>query len=249
MSEKTPLQELSEKILIQKKSAESKLDKNKIALFANEYMDFLTNNKTEREVIISLSEQAKKHGFTDLMTIDSLKPGGKYYIRIGDKNLALITFNGLDKVHALASHADSPCLHLKPHPLAEAHNTAIFKTHYYGGIKKYQWLNIPLALHGVAFTSEGKKQVFSLGEKKDDPVFSIPDLLPHLAREQMKKTARELVTGEQLNPIVGTFAVDDKNISEKVKLSVAKHLYDTYGLKEVDLVSAELSFVPAGSAR
>ncbi len=249
MAEKTALQKLSEKILIQREPAKKTYPDKEVEPFVDSYKTFLSSHKTEREAVAYAKAQAEKAGFADLRKQASIKKGGTYYYDNGEKNLALIRFSGLASMHAVVSHADCPCLHLKPYPLAESQKLAVFKTHYYGGIKKYQWLNIPLALHGVAYTKQGKRVDFALGEKEDDPVFTIPDLLPHLAREQLEKKASKVVEGEQLNVIMGTDQVDDENITEKAKLAIAKKLNDEYGLVEEDLISAELSFVPAGKAR
>lgn len=249
MADKSEMQKLQKKILVQRKSAATKLDKKDIHEFSEEYKTFISENKTEREVVHAVKAHAKKAGYTNLEETDKLEKGGKYFREDHNKNIALINYNGLESIHAIASHADSPCLHLKPYPLAEGQKLALLKTHYYGGIKKYQWLNIPLSLRGVAYTSDSKKVEFSLGDKPTDPIFTIPDLLPHLAKDQMVKEAKKLVEGEQLNALIGSNEVDDENISEKAKLAVAKHLYDEYGLVEEDLVSAELMLVPAGHAR
>ena len=249
MADKSEMQKLADEILVKREPAAKALDKKKVRAFAEEYKTFISENKTEREVIAAVKQAAQEAGYQDLDDVQGLETGGTYYREDHHKNIALITYNGLDSIHAIASHADSPCLHLKPYPLDEKAKVALLKTHYYGGIKKYQWLNIPLSLRGVAYTQDDKKITFALGDSPQDPVFTIPDLLPHLAREQLKKEARKLVEGEQLNAIIGSDEVDDENISEKAKLAIAKHLHDEYGLVEEDLVSAELAFVPAGPAR
>ena len=246
---KSEMQQLAEKILVQKKSATTNLDKKEITSYAEGYKTFISENKTEREVIAAVKQAAKKAGYQDLTQTNEIQQGGKYYREDHNKNIALIKYNGVESIHAIASHADSPCLHLKPYPLAENQKLAVLKTHYYGGVKKYQWLNIPLSLRGVAYTQDSKKVTFSLGDSPEDPVFTIPDLLPHLARDQMQKEAKKLVEGEQLNALIGSDEVDDESISEKAKLAIAKRLHEEYGLVEEDLVSAELSFVPAGNAR
>ncbi len=245
---KTPLQQLSEKILLKKKHAKALLNQKDIDSLAKKYVQFISEQKTEREVINKVKKQAIAHKFTNLLEAKKLVVGGTYYYAVNEKNIALIRYQDMKKIHAIASHADSPCLHLKPYPLAETQKLAVLKTHYYGGIKKYQWLNIPLSLRGVAYTQKGRVD-FSIGDNPTDPVFTIPDLLPHLGRDQLQKEARKLVEGEQLNAIIGSDEVDDDAVSEKVKLSIAKHLYETYGLTEEDFISAELSFVPAGNAR
>jgi aspartyl aminopeptidase len=240
---------LQERILITKQPAKKKLQHVDVDGFADDYKAFMNANKTEREVIRSIVETAEDHGFNDLRDVNELQHGGLYYRNDRNKNLALLRYGGLDEIRGIASHADSPCLHLKPYPLHEKHKLATFKTHYYGGVKKYQWLNIPLSLRGVAYTQDDEKITFTLGEADDEPVFTIPDLLPHLAKEQLKKEAKDVVEGEQLNPIVGSEAIDDEEIEQQIKLRTAEILHDEYGLIEEDLISAELSFVPAGPPR
>ncbi|MFT4250230.1 MAG: aminopeptidase [Candidatus Woesearchaeota archaeon] len=246
MTKKTALQQLQEKILVKK---EIKPVSKEATAFCEDYKEFLSENKTEREVISWAVQQAQKAGYKDLRETTSVQKGGTYYAVNSEKNFALITFSDLEEIHAIGSHADSPCLHLKPYPLAENNKLALLKTHYYGGIKKYQYLNIPLSLRGVAYTQEGKRVDFSIGDKPEDPVLSIPDLLPHLSRDQMVKEAKKLVEGEQLNALIASTPVDDETISNKAKLAIAKHLYEEYGLIEEDLISAELLLVPAGKAR
>ncbi|MFB6196683.1 MAG: aminopeptidase, partial [Halobacteriaceae archaeon] len=205
--------------------------------------------KTEREVVRFIEDHAEEHDFHDLEEQNNLTKGETYYRIDHGKNAALIRYDGLDTIKGIASHVDSPCLHLKPYPLDEKHELARFKTHYYGGVKKYQWLNIPLSLRGVAYTQSGERRRFTFGDDPDDPVFTIPDLLPHLAKDQLEKEAKEVVTGEQLNPLVGSEHVDEEEVEEQVKLRVAEILHDEFGLVEEDLISAELRFVPAGTAR
>lgn len=249
MSDKTPGQKLHERLFITKKHASTRLDETAVQAFATTYKDFISHNKTEREVIGALVKMAEQEGFVDLKKVTSVEHGKTYYALDGAKNLALIRFGGLGRVHAVASHVDSPCLHLKPYPLAESHKLGLLKTHYYGGIKKYQWLNIPLALRGVAHTQDGTAVQIRLGEQDNEPCFTIPDLLPHLAKDQIAKAAKELVVGEQLNAIAATIPFDDDKVKDKVKLALAHALNEKYGLIEEDLISAELSFVPAGAAR
>lgn len=246
MADKSELQKLQEKILVNKKVQPVSKQATE---FSQGYKEFLSTHKTEREVIQAALSQAQQAGFSDLREADKLVEGEKYYLLNHEKNLALITYKDLSRIHAIGSHADSPCLHLKPYPLAETQKLAILKTHYYGGIKKYQYLNIPLSLRGVAYTSENKRVEFSIGDGTNDPIFTIPDLLPHLSRDQMVKEAKKLVEGEQLNALIGSEHVDDEKISDKAKLAIAKHLYEEYDLTEEDLISAELMLVPAGKAR
>ncbi len=247
MTDKTAGQELHEKLFTKRQHASKLLDAQEVETFAHEYKNFISENKTEREVIKAIVALAEHAGFINLAQAGGVEAGKTYYKVDNHKNLALIRFAGLKKVHATASHVDSPCLHLKPYPLAEQHKLGLLKTHYYGGIKKYQWLNIPLALRGVAYTQTGERREVCLGE--EDACFTIPDLLPHLAKDQFAKTAKELVVGEQLNAIAATLPYEDEKVKDKVKLALANALNEKYGLIAEDLISAELSFVPAGPAR
>jgi aspartyl aminopeptidase len=249
MTDKTAMQALQDKLLMKRQHAAPRLNDKAVRELAEEYRLFITENKTEREVVSAVKKAAEKAGFADIHKTAQVEKGGLYYRLDGQKNLALIRFSGLRSIHGIISHADSPCLHLKPFPIAESHGLAVFKTHYYGGIKKYQWLNIPLALRGVAINKKGERIDIRIGDAPSDPVFTIPDLLPHLAREQLEKKANDLVSAEQLNPIMASVPVEDEKIKDKVKLALAKALHERYGLIEEDLVSAELSFVPAGEAR
>ncbi|MFZ3172577.1 MAG: aminopeptidase [Carboxydocellales bacterium] len=225
-------------------------------LFAQGYKEFLDKAKTEREVIKFLEATAVKAGFLPLEQVKSngrqLKPGDKVYVVNKGKAIILcvIGTQPLEKgLNILGSHVDSPRLDLKPNPLYEAEQLAWLKTHYYGGIKKYQWLTIPLALHGVVYTGKGEEVEIVVGEKDTDPVFTVPDLLPHLAKEQMGKKLQEAISGEGLNLLVGSIPVSEDGIKEKVKEWVLEYLNQHYGLIEEDFVSAELEAVPAGRAR
>ncbi len=247
MTEKTAGQQLQERLFTKKQHAHNLLDATEVEAFAQEYKTFLSENKTEREVITTLVALAEKAGFANIANVGGVEAGKTYYKVDNNKNLALVRFSGLKSIHAVASHVDSPCLHLKPYPLAESNKLGMLKTHYYGGVKKYQWLNIPLALRGVAHTQEGTRVDVRLGE--DGPCFTIPDLLPHLAKDQLKKEAREVVSGEQLNAIAATIPYEDEKVKDKVKLALAIKLNEQYGLTEEDFLSAELSLLPAGPAR
>ncbi|MFA6171298.1 MAG: aminopeptidase [Patescibacteria group bacterium] len=222
--------------------------------FAEGYKKFLSQVKTEREAVVYGIKAAKAAGFRDIKEMKSLKTGDKVYAvnrgrnlflaRIGKKPLA----GGL---RMLMSHVDAPHLDLKITPLYEDENVAFLKTHYYGGIKKYQWPTIALALHGVVHLENGKDVEIVIGEKESDPVFMITDLLPHLDRAGGPGTApknRE-VRGEDLNLVIGSLPVKDEKIKEKVKLAILEHLYSEYGIIEEDLTSAELQVVPAEKAR
>ncbi|MBQ4145695.1 MAG: aminopeptidase, partial [Clostridia bacterium] len=185
-------------------------------------------------------------------SLDTLKPGDRVYSVNRDKNiiLAVIGKNPVEKgVNILGAHIDSPRLDLKPNPLYEDQGIAYFKTHYYGGIKKYQWTAIPLSIHGVAALQDGTQIKISIGENEDEPVFCVTDLLPHLADGQVKKKMFEAIPGESLNVILGNIACDDEEIKEGVKLNILKILNEKYDICEEDLLSSEIEVVPAFGAR
>ncbi|MEW6527493.1 MAG: aminopeptidase [Spirochaetota bacterium] len=245
---KSPNQELQEKISIKKESAWIQLkDKvDSIYSFGEEYKSFIGKNKTERLCIRTAIEMLEKAHCSSSNTKDALKPGDAVYKNIKGKSLVACKV-GSDpmNVRIIGAHVDSPRLDLKPYPLYEDAEVALLKSHYYGGIKKYQWVNIPLAIHGVAFTKEGKTVEIHIGENPDEPRFIIPDLLPHLAKDQMKKTGETIIEGEDLNIVFAHMPVDDKDIKEKIKFNVLKYLHSTYGLIEEDFVAADIELVPA----
>lgn len=226
--------------------------KNEIYNYCNSYMDFLNKGKTEREIIRESKVIADSNGFKNISEVESLSPGDKvYYI---NKNKAMyLAVIGYDKIengiNVIGAHADSPRLDLKPNPLYEDDGFAFFKTQYYGGIKKYQWTTIPLALHGVIVKKNGEAVEVNIGENENDPVFVITDLLPHLAQEQMQRKLSEGVRGEELNLLIGSIPYKDEEISEKVKLNILNLLNKKYGIVETDFLSAELEIVPAFKAR
>jgi aspartyl aminopeptidase len=217
---------------------------------AEDYKAFLNASKTERESITEIARRASREGFRPL---DHSSPGGKVFQILKDKVLALAILGKgplSEGLQIIAAHVDAPRLDLKQHPLYEEADLAFFKTHYYGGIKKYQWLARPLALHGIIFTSTGQKINLVIGERPADPVFPIADLLPHLARKvQMEKKLSEAVEGEKLNIIIGSLPLGPGETKERFKLAILNHLYKQYGLIEEDLISAELELVPAEPAR
>ncbi len=218
----------------------------------NDYRKFLDIGKTERECVEYTIELAKKNGFVDIQSKTSLKAGDKVYIVNRDKGIMLVVIGSEDienGINIVGAHVDSPRIDLKQNPLYESDDMALLKTHYYGGIKKYQWTTIPLSMHGVVYTKEGKKINISIGEKDDEPVFCITDLLPHLAVKQMSKKMTEGIEGENLNVLVGGVPVNDKDVSEKVKFTVLKYLNDKYGMCERDFQTAEIEMVPAFKAR
>ena len=227
-------------------------EKEKIFKFSEEYMSFLNSAKTEREFIKMARKLADSNGFKDIMEFSTLKPGDKIYFVNREKSmyLGIIGEENIENgLHIIGSHVDSPRLDLKPNPLYEDTGLAYFKTHYYGGIKKYQWTTIPLSIHGVIVKSSGEKIEVNIGEDEKDPIFTITDLLPHLAQEQMEKKLKNGIDGEDLNLLIGSIPYNDTKISEKVKLNILNLLNEKYKITEKDLTSAELELVPAFKAR
>ncbi|AAM24881.1 aspartyl aminopeptidase [Caldanaerobacter subterraneus subsp. tengcongensis MB4] len=224
-------------------------EREKVFEFAEGYKEFMAECKTERETAEKIIKIAEEHGFIDIEKATNLKPGSKVYYNNKGKSvvLAVIGKESMQKgIKAVASHIDSPRIDLKPNPLYEEGGLALFKTHYYGGIKKYQWVTIPLALHGVIVKSNGEKINIVVGEDENDPVLYITDLLPHLGKDQMEKKASEVVTGEALNAVVGSIPLSEE---VSVKPSILKYLNEKYGIVEEDLLSAELELVPAYKPR
>ena len=249
-------EELKEKLFLDNSSGWKNMDNNqkqKIFDFSNNYMEFLNKSKTEREFIKSAKKLADENGFTDINNKTELKAGDKIYFINRDKSmyLAIIGTEDIEKngMHIIGSHVDSPRLDLKPNPLQEDGGFAYFKTHYYGGIKKYQWTTIPLSIHGVVVKPNGEKIEINVGENDAEPIFTITDLLPHLAQSQMEKKLKEGIDGEDLKLLIGSIPFDDDKIQEKVKLNILNILNQKYGIKEIDLTSAELELVPAFKAR
>ncbi|HEX3032294.1 MAG TPA: aminopeptidase [Bacillota bacterium] len=227
-----------------------------VMTYGEGYKAFLDKAKTEREAVDYLREQAVRAGFIRLEDLvdhgRKLKPGDRVFVINRGKGMimAVIGHQPLEKgLNIIGSHLDSPRLDLKPNPLYEAEKLAWLKTHYYGGIKKYHWLTLPLALHGVVFTTKGETVKIVIGDQDTDPVFTVPDLLPHLAKDQMEKKLREAVSGEGLNLLVGSIPVKDENVKERVKEAVLEYLHREYGILEEDFQTAELEAVPAGRSR
>ncbi len=226
--------------------------KNEMFNFCEKYINFMNIAKTEREVIKEARKIATENGFRDIMEFETLNPGDKVFFVNREKSmyLAVIGKKALEEgINIIGSHVDSPRLDLKPNPLYEDGGFAFFKTHYYGGIKKYQWTTIPLSIHGVIVKSNGEKVEINIGENEDDPIFTITDLLPHLAQEQMMKKLKDGVGGEALNLLVGSMPYSDEEISDAVKLNIMDILNKKYGMTEIDFVSSELELVPAFRAR
>ena len=219
----------------------------------NNYKNFLNNGKTERECAKQIIELAEKNGYKDLNSVSSVKPGDKVYIQKMNKAVALFELGTepLEKgLNVLGAHIDTPRLDIKQNPLYEKDFVVYLNTHYYGGIKKYQWVTMPLALHGVICTKDGKTVNVCLGEDESEPVFVISDILPHLAQKQMKETASDFIPGENLDLIVGSEnPVKDSKEKEAAKKNILKLLKEKYGIEEEDFGSAELEVVPAGKSR
>ena len=247
--------ELQKKLFNTKKNGWENLNddkKQEIYNYCNSYMNFLNNGKTEREIIKESKYIADTNGFVDINSVQSLKAGDKVYYINREKSmyLAVIGYDNIENgINVVGAHADSPRLDLKPNPLYEDDGFAFFKTQYYGGIKKYQWTTIPLALHGVIVKRNGDKIEVNIGESDSDPIFVITDLLPHLAQEQMQRKLSEGIKGEELNLLIGSIPYSDKDVSEKVKLNIMDLLNKKYGIVEADFISAELEIVPAFKAR
>ena len=228
----------------------SQEEKDKIYAFSNEYMNFLNNAKTEREIIKETEKIARENGFKSLDEYAELYPGDKVYYINRAKNiyLAVIGEDSLESgINIVGAHADSPRLDLKPNPLYQEGNLAYLKTHYYGGIKKYQWTAIPLAIHGIIIKENGEKIEVKIGEDENDPIFTVTDLLPHLAKEQMQKKISEAINAENLSILVGS--IPDKDEKASVKNNILNLLNKKYGIKEEDFVSSELEIVPAFKCR
>ncbi len=246
---------LKEKLLYKKPNAAKKMSTEEIALadgFCKSYKEFLDAAKTEREAVEFAISAARAAGFCEFDRTKTYKAGDKVYVNNRGKAAAFAVFGSKSVeqgVRILAAHIDSPRLDLKPNPLYESNDLALFKTHYYGGIRKYQWTAVPLALHGVVALKNGENITVKIGEDKTDPIFVVSDLLPHLAAEQNKRTLNEGIKGEELNVLVGSRPFCNDEGSELVKLNILNILYEKYGIVEEDFLSAELECVPAYSAR
>lgn len=248
--------ELKEKLFKKSKSGwekTTKEEKEKIFDYSNKYIKFLNEAKTERECVEKISQLLIKNGFKNIEKEESLKAGEKVFYINRNKNIyaAIIGNEDLEKgFNIIGAHIDSPRLDLKPNPLYEQAELAMFKTHYYGGIKKYQWVNIPLSMHGVIIKANDEKLTVNIGENEEDPIFTIADLLPHLSKQQNKKSLEEAISGEDLNILIGNIPYEtDEEISEKIKLNILNLLNQKYEITESDFVSSELEFVPAMQAK
>ena len=233
------------------------VDHSLIMDYGKRYMDFLNKAKTERLAVKEVVRLSKQHGFVDydeVMKKGSIKAGDKIIYNHKGKSAVLFVVGKKpieDGMNIVGAHIDSPRLDIKQNPLYEDTNVALLKTHYYGGVKKYQWTTIPLALHGVVFTKDGKCVEISFGESDDEPVLYINDLLIHLSADQMEKKANKVIEAEQLNIVVGQIPLktEDKEVKSKVKENILKILEEKYGISERDFATAELEIVPAGKSR
>ena len=215
------------------------------------YRTFMDTCKMEREATAWAVETAKAKGFTEMVPGKEVKAGDKLYFNNRNKSIILAVVGSeslAEGANICAAHVDSPRLDLKPNPLYEDAEIAYFKTHYYGGVKKYQWATIPLAIHGVVYRKDGSIVSVTVGEDENDPIFYISDLLIHLSADQLQKTAAKVIEGEQLNVILGSEPLQGEG-SDLVKLHIMKLLNEKYGLVEEDFLSAELCVLPAGKCR
>ena len=246
--------ELRQNLFYEQKNGYDLIDtQERIAVenYCEDYKYFLNVSRTEREAVAEAVRQAEEAGFVPYAAGMELKPGMKVYRSNRGKALLLAVIGRKPMaggVNVAAAHVDAPRLDLKQLPLYEDGEMAYFKTHYYGGIKKYQWVTIPLELHGVVALKNGEKVDVVIGRDKDDPQFVITDLLPHLAADQMKKSAAEVIPGENLNILIGSEPYDDDG-KDRVKLAVMSILNDSYGISEEDFLSAELEVVPGFDVR
>ena len=246
--------ELRENLLMAPKNGYARItpeQREEMNAYCRRYMAFMDACKTEREATAWAVREAEKRGYKPFTPGMDVKPGEKIYYNNRDKAIALavIGAESLAKgANICAAHVDSPRLDLKPNPLYEDSQIAYLKTHYYGGIKKYQWPTIPLAIHGVVYRRDGTMVTVTIGEDDNDPVLMVTDLLIHLAADQMQKPLAKGIEGEQLNVILGTEPIEGEG-ADLVKLNVMKWLNEKYGFIEEDFLSAELTVVPAGRCR
>lgn len=259
MENKSQGQLLNEQLSYKLKNAWQQSNDDEVAKamqFCESYKTFLDVSKTERECAEEVIRRAKDKGYEDITEILAsgrrIKQGDKVYLINKLKSVVLCVVGSMpleDGVNIVGAHIDAPRIDLKPNPLYEETELALLKTHYYGGIKKYQWVTIPLALHGVVIKGDGAVVDVNIGEDDCDPVFTITDLLPHLAADQMQKKMSEGITGEGLNLLIGSIPYKDEKVKDKVKLNILRLLNEKYGIIEEDFLSAELEIVPAFKAR
>ena len=256
MSEKSIGQEMMEKLSYKKKNIFEEATPEKIQKifdYSKGYMKFLDDAKTEREATKTAIALAESNGYTEYKFGDKISVGDKRYLNQHGKSLIMFSIgeNDIEKdgIRILAAHIDSPRLDLKQVPMYEDGGMGFLKTHYYGGVKKYQWTAIPLALHGVMVKGDGEVVEVKIGEDDNDPIFYINDILPHLGQKQATEPLGTAISGETLNILIGGLPYNDKEVSEKIKLTALSLLNEKYGVTEEDFISAELSLVPAFKAR
>ena len=247
-------EELRNTLLAAPKNGYTKLtaeQRTEMENYCKRYAAFMDAAKTEREATTWAVAEAEEHGFKPLTWGMDVKPGDKIYLNNRGKSIILAVVGSeslANGVNICAAHVDSPRMDLKPNPLYEDGEISYFKTHYYGGIKKYQWTMVPLAIHGVVCRKDGSMVTVTIGEDDTDPILMISDLLPHLAADQMQKTAGQVIVGEQLNVILGSEPLEGDG-ADLVKLHTMKLLNEKYGIIEEDFLFAELCIVPAGKCR
>lgn len=256
MSEKTVGKKMLDELSYSKKNVFEKATSEKIKViyeYAGGYMNYLDNSKTEREATDASIEILKKAGFTEYKLGDKISVGDKRYLNQHGKSLIAfkVGVRDIEKegIRLVAAHIDSPRIDLKQVPMYEDAGMGFFKTHYYGGVKKYQWTAIPLALHGVMVKADGEVVNIVIGEDESDPVFYINDLLPHLGQRQSQEPLGSAIAGETLNILIGGLPYNDEEVSDKIKLTALSLLNEKYGVTEEDFLSAELSLVPAFKAK
>lgn len=254
-NEKSKATQLKEKLFVKRSVGIKKLSAEEIAKaddFCKGYANYINNAKVEREAVETSVKIAEENGFVKYDRTKSYKAGDRVYCVNRNKNVLLAVFGKksvAEGVRFAIAHIDSPRLDLKPNPLYEANDLALLKTHYYGGIKKYQWTAIPLALHGVVAFKDGTTVSVNIGEAETDPCFCVTDLLPHLAKDQVAKPLSKVFTGEDMNVLIGSRPFSNDEEAELVKLNILNILFEKYGILEEDFLSAELMLVPAYNAR
>lgn len=253
--EKAEGESLKEKLFLNKKNGwigKTEDERKEIFKFSDEYMYYLNNGKTEKEIVEISKDILLKNGFRDISEYNELHAGDKVFFENRQRNLFAAVIGEApmeDGLKIIAAHADSPRIDLKQNPLYENSGFSLLKTHYYGGIRKYQWASIPLSMHALFVKSNGEKINVVWGENDEESAFVISDLPPHLSQGQNERKLKEGITGEELNILVGTIPYEDTKISEKIKLNILKILNEKYGITEVDFTSSEIEFVPAFKAR
>lgn len=248
-------EDLKERLFLNKKNGwleRTDEEKNNIFKFADEYIYYLNKGKTEKEIIEESKDILQKNGFRDISDFTELHAGDRVYYENRERNLFAAVIGEApmeDGLKLVAAHADSPRIDLKQNPIYEASGFSLFKTHYYGGIRKYQWVTIPLSMHGLIVKSNGEKIKVIWGEEEGESVFTISDLPPHLSQIQNERKLKDGISGEELNILLGTIPYEKTKASEKIKLNILKLLNEKYGITEIDFTSSEIEFVPAFKAR